>query len=126
VTIVLSVTALCADDWPEFRGRGRLGVWSESGILEKFPDTGLKVLWRTPLKNGYSGPSVANGRVFVTDFSPASGKRGTERALALDEKTGRVLWTHKWEADYAGISWSGRVARCVAKVASSRLAFPFD
>ena len=34
-----------ADDWPEFRGEGRAGVWNESGILEKFPTDGLKILW---------------------------------------------------------------------------------
>src|SRR3954447_13572116 len=89
VAVILSIAALRAEDWPEFRGRGRLGVWNESGILGKFPESGLKVLWRTPLKNGYTGPSVANGRVFVTDFTLATGKRGTERALTLDEKTGR-------------------------------------
>lgn len=31
--------------------------------------------------------------------------RGTERALALDEATGRILWTEAWEANYAGIQW---------------------
>jgi len=29
-----------AEDWPEWRGRGRLGVWSETGILAAFPTTG--------------------------------------------------------------------------------------
>src|SRR5262247_143505 len=89
VAIASSVAVLRADDWPEFRGQGRLGVWNEQGILEKFPDTGLKILWRTPLKNGYSGPSVANGRIFVMDFEENGRLRGTERALALDEKTGK-------------------------------------
>jgi outer membrane protein assembly factor BamB len=104
--IVLCAGGIRAEDWPEFRGKGRLGVWNESGILEKFPESGLKVLWRTPIKNGYTGPAVANGRVFVTDFSPTVGKRGVERALALAEKTGRILWAHEWDADYAGISWA--------------------
>ena len=31
-----------AEDWPEFRGAGRLGVWHETGVLEQFPDAGLK------------------------------------------------------------------------------------
>jgi outer membrane protein assembly factor BamB len=106
VCIVLCAAGIRAEDWPEFRGKGRLGVWNESGILEKFPEGGLKVLWRTPIKNGYTGPSVANGRIFVSDFAPTIGKRGVERALALDEKTGRILWTHEWEADYAGVSWA--------------------
>jgi outer membrane protein assembly factor BamB len=98
--------SLRAEDWPEFRGRGRLGVWRETGILDTFPGDGLKVRWRTPIRAGYTGPSVADGRVFVTDFAPSVGKRGIERAIALDEQSGRILWTHEWEADYAGVSWA--------------------
>lgn len=26
---------LWADDWPEIQGKGRRGVWNETGILEK-------------------------------------------------------------------------------------------
>jgi outer membrane protein assembly factor BamB len=92
-----------AEDWPEWRGRGRLGVWSETGILAAFPTTGLKIGWRTPLRNGYSGPAVAAGRVFVTDFARQQGNRGLERALCLDERTGKTLWTREWEADYIGL-----------------------
>ena len=36
------VLAALAEDWPEWRGKGRLGVWNETGVLQKFPDTGLK------------------------------------------------------------------------------------
>jgi outer membrane protein assembly factor BamB len=92
-----------AEDWPEWRGRGRLGVWTETGIVETFPDGGLEYTWRTPLRAGYAGPSVADGRVFVTDFQAGAGMKGTERALALDEETGAILWTHEWPADYAGL-----------------------
>ena len=28
--------------------------------------------------------------------------KGTERALALDEKTGEILWVREWPVDYAG------------------------
>ncbi len=96
-----------AEDWPEWRGQGRRGIWNETGILETFPAAGLKVEWRTPIRAGYSGPSVAGGHVFISDFSPGSGnaRRGVERALCLDEKTGKVLWTREWDADYAGIAY---------------------
>jgi outer membrane protein assembly factor BamB len=106
VGVLCGIASVHADDWPEFRGKGRLGVWNETGLLEKFPAGGLTVLWRTPVKSGYTGPSVADGRVFLTDYRPIRGLRGTERALALDEKTGNILWTYEWEADYAGISWA--------------------
>ncbi len=89
-----------AEDWPEFRGKGRLAVWSESGILEKFPEGGLRARWRTPIKSGFSGPSVSEGRVFVMDYAEIKRPRGTERALALDEKTGAILWTREWPVDY--------------------------
>jgi outer membrane protein assembly factor BamB len=106
--VVLAIcggVALAAEDWPEIRGRGRLGVWNETGIVEKFPAEGLKVLWRTPIKAGFAGPAVAGGRVFVTDYAETKRPRGIERAMALDEKTGKVLWTHEWEVDYRGISY---------------------
>jgi outer membrane protein assembly factor BamB len=101
---MLSAMALWAEDWPEWRGKGRLGVWRETGIVEKFPESGLKVRWRTPLQAGWTGPSVAQGRVFVADFTRTAPNRGTERALALDEKTGRILWTREWDADYSGLA----------------------
>ena len=97
---------LHAEDWPEIRGKGRLGVWNETGILESFPPDGLKVLWRTPIKAGFAGPAVADGRVFVVDFVETRKPRGTERALALDEKTGKVLWTQEWPVDYRGMSYA--------------------
>lgn len=93
------------EDWPEVGGKGRLNVWNETGILDRFPASGLNVLWRTPIRAGYAGPAVANGRVFVLDWIETQKPRGTERALALDEKTGKILWTHEWTADYRGISW---------------------
>ncbi len=96
---------LRADDWPEWRGRGRAGVWNETGIMEKLPASGLKIAWRVPIHGGYMGPAVADGRVFVTDFAPTERRSGIERALCLDEKTGKVLWRTEWQADYAGISY---------------------
>ena len=39
--LIVGIATTQAEDWPEFRGRGRLGVWNETGIIEKFPETGL-------------------------------------------------------------------------------------
>ncbi len=97
------VVAVSADDWEQWRGNGRLGVWHERGIIELFPDDGLTVTWRTSLRSGYAGPAVADGRVFVLDWRENTGSRtldGTERAVALDEATGAVLWTHEWQTSY--------------------------
>jgi outer membrane protein assembly factor BamB len=107
VICVLKITfaPIFAEDWPEWRGKGRNGIWTESGILDKFPEKGLTAVWRTPIHGGFAGPAVAGGRVFVTDFKRSSGKKGMERALCLDEKSGKILWTREWDADYQGISY---------------------
>jgi outer membrane protein assembly factor BamB len=104
--VLAASTWLYAEDWPEIRGKGRLGLWNETGILQKFPPEGLHVLWRTPINMGYSGPAVAEGRVFVLDFKETGRLQGTERALALDERTGKVLWTREWPASYSGMLYA--------------------
>lgn len=100
---LLAHVVLQADDWPEWRGAGRAGVWNETGILDAFPAGGLTVRWRTPIHSGYAGPSVSAGRVFLTDSRRTVGNRAIERALAIDEQTGEVLWTQEWPADYTGL-----------------------
>lgn len=101
--LLLVAVSVRAEDWPEWRGKGRLGVWTETGVLETFSEKGLQIKWRTPIKGGYGGPAVAGGRVFVLDFSPTEVNKGIERLLCLDEKTGRILWTREWETDYTGL-----------------------
>ena len=61
------VPPACADDWPQWRGVNRDGVWNETGIIEKFDAPEVRIRWRVPVSSGYSGPTVADGRVFVTD-----------------------------------------------------------
>jgi outer membrane protein assembly factor BamB len=104
VAMFMLIPAL-AEDWPEWRGKGRIGTWNESGILDKFPEKGLTVSWRTPIHSGFAGPAVAAGRVFVTDFEPSAGLKGTERALCLDEKSGKILWVRAWDTNYGKISY---------------------
>ena len=105
----LAGPSVWAEDWPEWRGDGRLAVWTEDGIIDRFPPGGLKVAWRTPIKGGFAGPVVAGGRVFVTDFEFLPETRvmdGTERVLALDEQTGDILWTYEWPAAYRNLQLS--------------------
>ncbi len=106
-----------ADDWPQWNGKTGKGIVTESGLLETIPADGLPVAWKSPVSWGYSGPAIANGRVFVTDYQLKSGKiannpgardelTGTERVLCLDEKTGNELWKHTYARDYA-VSYGG-------------------
>ncbi|HMF11613.1 MAG TPA: PQQ-binding-like beta-propeller repeat protein [Gemmataceae bacterium] len=106
-----------ADDWPQWLGPRRDGIWRESGILDKFPAGGPKELWKTPIGAGYAGPAVAHGHVFVTDHVlapgakyPASGfsgpvVEGKERVLCLDEKTGAEVWKHEYDCAYKQLGY---------------------
>ena len=102
VGVLLMTAPLVANDWPEWRGAGRTGVWTETGIVAELPAE-LKVKWRVPINGGFSGPAVADGRVFITDWAEDAGSRtmdGRERAIALDEETGEILWTREWPTSY--------------------------
>lgn len=111
VATLLFVPALLADDWPQWMGPSRDGVYSESGVVEAIPEAGLPVVWRVPIATGYAGPAVADGRVFLTDYVVSTGKStnnagardrltGTERVLCMDASTGKVLWKHEYERPY--------------------------
>ena len=100
----LAAFALWAEDWPQWRGKDRAGVWAESGILERFSPRGLPVKWRVPIGGGFGGPAVAAGRIFVSDFEYSARPRGVERALAFDELTGKLLWAREWPVNYSGLA----------------------
>src|SRR5437870_4373948 len=72
-TFILSSGMLLADDWPQWLGPNRDAIWRESGIVEKFPDGGPPVRWRTSIGAGYAGPTVAGGRVYIADRQLAPG-----------------------------------------------------
>jgi WD40 repeat protein len=100
--LLLRPAGAWADDWPQWRGPNRDGIWRETGILETIPPSGLTVQWRAKVGNGYSGPVVAQGRVFVTDhvFEPE-----VERVLCFEETTGKQLWTHSYPCDYRDMEY---------------------
>ncbi|MBM3861067.1 MAG: pyrrolo-quinoline quinone [Verrucomicrobia bacterium] len=111
LAVLLVVSALRADDWPQWMGPQRDGVWRESGVITTIPSSGLPVKWRTPVALGYSGPAVAKGKVFVMDYVRQSGETknnsftkdelgGTERVLCLDAATGKLLWKHEYARPY--------------------------
>ena len=109
----LAAAGVRADDWPQWLGPQRDAVWREDGTLKEFPSGGIPVRWRTVIGAGYSGPAVANGRVYVTDRLLAPGAQnptnqmqrgavhGVERVLCLNETDGRIVWQHEYECPYS-------------------------
>ncbi|MBD3266869.1 PQQ-binding-like beta-propeller repeat protein [bacterium] len=87
-----------AEDWPQWRGPNRDGVWHETGIIKTFDSKQLKPKWSAPISHGYNGPTVANGYVYVMDR--ITEPEESERVLCFDWKTGKEAWKHTYPAAY--------------------------
>ena len=87
-----------ADEWTQWRGKNREGIWKETGIIEKFEAEQIPIRWRVPISSGYSGPTVADGRVYVTDRLDKP--KQVERVHCFDWETGDQLWSYTYDAVY--------------------------
>ncbi len=99
----LAAGAAFTDDWPQWRGPNRDGVWQEKGLIDRFSGPEVPVRWRVPVANGYSGPTVARGRVYLTD--KVTEPKPQERVLCFDAATGKPLWTHSYDVTYGGVGY---------------------
>lgn len=102
VTLLAAVlarpTGCAGDEWPQWRGPNRDGVWRETGIVESLPGPTIPLRWRVPISSGYTGPTVAGGRVFVMDRQTQP--REVERVHCFAWQTGEKLWSHSYECPY--------------------------
>jgi outer membrane protein assembly factor BamB len=130
---VLLTAPVRAENWPQWRGPGGQGVSAERTLpVEWAPDR--NIAWKTELPgSGVSSPIVWGDRIFVTAViegetvpgakavvhtvegkewihpaSVAGDKRHTFKLLALDARTGRILWA---ETPYEGTVYDARHSR---------------
>jgi outer membrane protein assembly factor BamB len=111
--VILGLSAsVVGDAWPQWLGPQRDGIYRETGLLKKFPETGLKVQWRKEVNAGYCGPAISDGRLYMMDRVAGKmperkrGDRsipevpGNERLLCLDTATGATVWEQSYERGY--------------------------
>ena len=99
VIVILLTSIASADDWPQWRGMHRDAVLSTAEQIKSFPQT-LTPKWSVAIGSGYSGPTVADGRVYVTDRGPNDIDTEVERILCFDAETGDQVWSHQYESKY--------------------------
>jgi outer membrane protein assembly factor BamB len=87
ISIWAVAMSLFAGDWPQFCGPDRNNISTETGLADSWPDAGPKVLWEAEVHDGYSGPAIKDGKVYLID-------RDEESSLlrCLDLVTGKSLW----------------------------------
>lgn len=103
VGVVLMNDFCYGDDWPQWRGANRDGAWTETGIVERFDSSEIEAKWRVPIGAGYSGPTVAAGRVYVHDR--VTDPEQIERVHCFDWQTGEKIWTHAYPCRYEGFGY---------------------
>jgi outer membrane protein assembly factor BamB len=96
---IVSASAV-AEDWPQWRGIDRDGVIHDSGLIDSLPDGELPKRWTAAVGPGYSGPTVAEGRVYLTDRGTGGEAAAMERVLCFDAQSGQRLWKHEYHAPY--------------------------
>jgi outer membrane protein assembly factor BamB len=84
-----------AADWPHLLGATRNGVSAETNLSLKWPKEGPRILWKTRVGQGWSGPLVASNRVIV--FHRLNDR---ETIDCLDATNGAPLWRADYTATY--------------------------
>jgi outer membrane protein assembly factor BamB len=86
---------VAAQDWPQFLGPDRTGVYRGPALAESWPAQGPKVVWRVPVGQGFSGPVVVQGRVILFH------RVGNQEVVdAFDAKTGAAQWRYAYATTY--------------------------
>lgn len=90
-SVFLPASLAEGSDWPQFRGPDRTDVSKETGLLKAWPADGPKRVWLYEnAGEGYSGPAIVGGKLFIMGT-----RDGSEVLLALDANTGAESWFTK-------------------------------
>jgi len=81
--------ATAAGSWPRWRGPNLDAHCAETGLMQKWPDAGPRLVWQVEgLGTGYASVSVAGGKIFMMGR-----KSGTEHLIALNAADGSPRWS---------------------------------
>ncbi|MFC1606745.1 dehydrogenase, partial [Candidatus Latescibacterota bacterium] len=95
ITVILVfnlISTTYCDEWPDWRGPNRDGTWHETGVMKKFASPHIQKKWKVAVSSGYSGPTVAARRVYITDR--LTKPKEIERVLCFNAMTGDMMWSY--------------------------------
>ena len=106
--------------WPQFRGPNRDGISPENTPLARSWDAaGPRQLWAVDCGEGYAGPVVREGRVYLMDYDYAT-KQNALRCLSLAD--GGEIWRYAYTLPVKRNHGMTRTAPALAgrRIASAR------
>jgi outer membrane protein assembly factor BamB len=98
ITILISTifNILSAQDVAQWRGPNRDGIYTETGLLKKWPDAGPKLLWHfDELGDGHTSAAVTSKAIFITGMVGGNGF-----VYSFDLK-GKLLWKKEYGKEWA-------------------------
>ena len=79
--------------WPHFRGADFDNISKDqTPLAESWDTSGPRIVWKTTLGEGYSGPVVLNGRVYILDYNE---KRKADMLRCFSLSSGKEIW-RRW------------------------------
>jgi hypothetical protein len=95
IIVLLFYTALAsAQDWPQYLGPERNSTSPQKNLLRSWPENGPEVLWTVEVGEGYGGPVVKDGLVYLLDRV----ENESEYLRCFDLYTGEELWNYSYPA----------------------------
>ncbi len=91
--LALALTTTWAADWPEFRGPQRNGISSEIAWSHSWPEAGPKQLWSAKVGIGYSGLSIAGGKLYTL-----GNENDKDTLWCLDAQSGAEVWRYTYDS----------------------------
>lgn len=80
-------------EWPRFRGVNFDNIVRDTfAMAESWDTTGPPIMWKVTLGEGYAGPAVKNGRVYLLDYNE---RRKADMLRCFSLKSGTELW-RRW------------------------------
>ncbi len=88
VLLVLALVATTAwADWRQFRGSNGDGISTEK-MLESWPETGPKVLWKMNVGAGLGAPVIRGDKAYFLAQEDSN-----ETCFAIELRTGKAIWS---------------------------------
>jgi outer membrane protein assembly factor BamB len=114
IAILMYVSSVSSQDWPQYLGPDRNSTSDQKGIIRSWPQQGPEIVWSANTGIGFGGPVAKDGKVYLLDRDDMVG----DILRCLDLKDGRELWRFSYDAP-GSVSFPG--SRSVPAIDGNRI-----